>query len=348
MKEITPRQRLIRALRRQEVDRPPVWLMRQAGRYMPEYRALKEDYDFAAMCRTPDVAAEISLMPYRAFSPDAVIVFNDILIPLESMGREVVYGENGGPRITNPVRVEDDVRSLQVPEFTPAEPVARTIGQLRDHVGYDTAILGFAGAPFTMAAYLTESLMSRDLFRTRRLMYEQPALFDSMLGKIADTVIRYLILQIEAGADAVQLFDTWAGVLPPHEYVKHALPFQKRVIDGVRHLGKPVILFVNGSASVLRHMVDTGADVISVDWRTSMADVYRQFGGQVGLQGNLDPMALFASPDYLRRQVHDLLSQVDPCKGYVFNLGHGILPDTPYENVRLVFREIRELSYAAV
>ncbi len=346
--EMTSRDRFMRAMRNEEVDRPPVWLMRQAGRYMPEYRAIKEKYDFETMCRTPDVAAEISLLPLRAFGPDAVIIFNDILIPLDSMGRHIVYGDDGGPKVDAPVRDENDVRSLRVAEFTPDEPVARTMSMLRETLGKETALLGFAGAPFTMVSYLVESQMTREVVQTRRFMYEQPALFDALLEKITETVIQYLIVQIEAGADAVQLFDSWAGVLPQSEYAAHVFPYQKRVVDGVKHLGKPVILFVNGTANVLPYLAETGADAISVDWRLPMGQVRKALGDTIPLQGNLDPMALFAPTDALRKHIHAVTEQVDPYRGYIFNLGHGILPGTPYENVRFLFEEVRAMCHASV
>lgn len=345
---MTSRERMLAALRGDEVDRPPVWLMRQAGRYMPEYRAIKEKYDFATMCRTPEVAAEITLQPMRTFEPDAAIVFNDILIPLEPMGRSIQYGEDGGPRISQPVTTDADVRSLGVPEFSEREPVAQTLRLLRERLGDRYALLGFAGAPFTMASYLIEQQMSRELTATRRFMYQQPVLFDELLEKVTETVIRYLAIQIQAGADAVQLFDSWAGVLPPHEYARHAFPFQKRIVEGIRYLGKPVILFVNGVGGVMPYLVETGADAIGVDWRVRLEEVRKQLGRTIPLQGNLDPVALFAPQDYLRTQIDDVLSQVDPLRGFIFNLGHGILPGTPCENVRFLFQELRERSYATV
>ncbi len=346
--EMSARERFLCALRHEEVDRPPVWLMRQAGRYMPEYMKIKEKYDFVTMCREPEIAAEISLLPYRAFGPDAVIVFNDILIPLENMGRPILYGEDGGPRIADPVRTDSDAQSLQIPDFTSEESVAQSIRLLRQSLGNGHCILGFAGAPFTMASYTIEERMSRELTQTRRFLYEQPDVFTQVLEKITETVIRYLKIQIDAGADAVQIFDTWAGVLPPDEYMKFAHPYQKQIVDAIHAYGGHVIVFVNGSSSVLEAMAETGADCLSVDWRVRLSDVRRTLGNGIVLQGNLDPMALFAPPEVLCKKIESVISQVDPCRGYIFNLGHGILPGTPYENVRTLFREVKEKSYAAV
>jgi uroporphyrinogen decarboxylase len=317
--------------------------MRQAGRYMPEYRAVRERVGFLELCKTPDLAAEVSLQPYRAFGMDGVIMFSDILIPPEAMGMDVVFGD-GGPTFPNPIRSAADVDRLGVPD--PLEKtgfVPELLRLLRRELTSDpdTALIGFAGAPWTLAAYMIEGGGSRHFARLKGLMAENPALLERLLAKLADTVTLYLNAQIDAGAQVVQLFDTWAGILSEAEYRRFVLPAHQAIIGRLRRDRAPVILYVNNSRGLLPLMAEAGPDVISVDSLTSLIDARALVGPSFALQGNLDPVLLLGSPEVLDARVRALLAEGGR-RGYVFNLGHGILPETPPENVRLLVNRVKE------
>jgi uroporphyrinogen decarboxylase len=335
--------RIIRACRGERLDRPPVWLMRQAGRYMEEYRAVREKVSFLDLCKNPELAAEVSLQPYHAFGMDAVIMFSDILIPPEAMGMEVVFGD-GGPTFPNPIRNVADIERLIIPD--PHEKTGfvmdllrRLSAELKDDS--ETGLVGFAGAPWTLAVYMVEGGGSRHFARIKGLMYEAPELLEKLLDKLAETVTLYLNAQIEAGAQVVQLFDTWAGILSPEEYRRFILPAHQKIIDGLQHDKAPVILYVNNSRGLLPLMAEAKPDVISVDSLTNLTEARQIIGPNIALQGNLDPILLLGDADVLDRQVQHLL-QEGGSEGYIFNLGHGILPPTPPENVRLVVSRVKE------
>ncbi len=339
--------RLLKACRREPLDRPPVWLMRQAGRYMAEYRAVREKVGFLDLCKNPELAAEVSLQPYRAFGMDAVIMFSDILIPPEAMGMDVRFGD-GGPTILNPVRSAADVDRLIVPD--PREKTGFVMTLLETLRGAlacdpDTALIGFAGAPWTLACYMIEGGGSKHFAHIKGLMYSEPQVLSRLLDKLADTVLLYLNAQIEAGAQVVQLFDTWGGILSQEEYRRFVLPAHQKILDGLNRRDAGVILYVNNSRGLLPWLAEAGPDVIGVDPTTSLADARTIVGERFALQGNLDPVALFGPPEVLARQVRAMLAE-GGTTGYIANLGHGILPPTPPDNVRLFVDLVKQGALA--
>jgi uroporphyrinogen decarboxylase len=330
--------RLIRACRRQEVDRAPVWMMRQAGRYMPEYRALRANYDFMTMCKTPEVAAEISLQPYEILGVDAVIMFSDILVPVEAMGMKVDIIESKGPVLENPIRTEAQVEKLIVPDPVETMPfVMETLRLLRKRLEREAPLIGFAGAPFTLASYMVEGGGTRNYAEIKRMMYREPMTIHRLLDKLADTIILYINAQIEAGAQVVQIFDTWAGELSAADYEEFALPYERKVFERIHRgssgLSVPAILYVNGCSHILEKMAESGANVLSIDWRIDLAEARRRTGDKLALQGNLDPCELLGTPKSIAESVKGILKKGGG-PGHIMNLGHGILPMVPVENAR--------------
>jgi uroporphyrinogen decarboxylase len=330
--------RLIRACRRQEVDRAPVWMMRQAGRYMPEYRALRAKYDFMTMCKTPELAAEVSLQPYEILGVDAVIMFSDILVPVEAMGMKVDIVESKGPILEDPVRTEAQVEKLIVPDPVETMPfVMETIRLLRKRLGTEAPLIGFAGAPFTLASYMVEGGGTRNYAEIKGMMYREPMTIHRLLDKLADTIILYINAQIEAGAQVVQLFDTWAGELSAADYEEFALPYERKVFERIHRgpsgLTVPAILYVNGCSHILEKMVESGANALSIDWRIDLDEARRRTGDKVALQGNLDPCELLGTPESIAESVKEILKKGGGL-GHIMNLGHGILPMVPVENAR--------------
>ena len=325
------------ACRREPVPRLPVWMMRQAGRYLPEYRALREKYSFLEVAKTPGLAAEVSLQPYRRLGVDAVIVFSDILIPAEAMGAPIELGD-AGPVITSPVRSAVQVRALA--EFDP-ERETRFVGDairlLCQALGPDVPVLGFAAAPWTLACYLIQGA-SRDGFpAAKAMLWNEPRVFRELLEKIARATAVYLKAQIAAGAAAVQLFDTWAGELDAAAYRDFELPATQLLIEELAPGDTPVILFSKASNHLLSSLVRTGATVLSIDWRMDLAQLREKFGDRVAIQGNVDPSVLLASPKAIAGAVNHAISQTNG-RGHILNLGHGILPDTPVENALAFIR----------
>lgn len=350
MKPPSAAPRLVRACFREPVDRPPVWLMRQAGRYLPEYRAVREQVTFLQLCKTPDLAVEVSLQPLRRFGMDGVIMFSDILVPVEAMGVPVDFPEKG-PHLPLPVRSAADVERLAVPD--PVEKtgfVMTVLNRLREALREqpDVALIGFAGAPWTLATYMVEGGVSRNFTAIKAMVYDEPERLHRLLDRIARTVTLYLNAQIEAGAQVVQLFDTWAGILPEALYREFVLPYHQQVISGLnRGAGVPVILYVNQSRGLLPLLGQSGADVISVDALTSLTQARTILGRDVVLQGNLDPNALFARPEVLAPMIDDMLAE-GGTQGYIANLGHGILPQTPVDNVGLMVDRVKRFQGEAI
>ena len=337
----TKAERFRRAIRGEPVDRPPVWLMRQAGRYLSQYRAVRERHDFLTLCRTPAAAAEVSLHPLEILDVDAVIVFNDILVPLEAMGAPVTFTD-AGPELTAPLRDRQALAHFRRADFDHGEPVFQTLTRLRQTIGPDVALIGFAGAPFTLACYAVEGRISRNLEAIMRLRHREPALLHAVLERTAETVVNYLRLQIEAGVDMVQIFDTWAGVLSVADHREFALRYHRRIIEEIRPLGVPIALYVRGSSPVLEMMAESGADVLSVDWRLPLSEVRRRVGPDVALQGNLDPTALFRSPEGVAESVRAMLRDLGDDRRHIANLGHGVLPETPVESAQAFVRAVKE------
>ena len=337
--------RFLRACRRQPVDRTPVWFMRQAGRYMAEYRAIRARHSLLEICRQPELAAEITLQPIERLGVDAAIIFADILLPLVPMGIELSFAAGEGPVIHNPVRSADDVRRLRLPE--PEDDLAATLAAIRlvaGRLARGVPLIGFAGGPFTLASYLIEGGSSRNYLRTKQLMYGDPASWDALMEKLGAMTAAYLRAQLAAGAEAVQLFDSWAGALSPRDYRERVLPHTRRIVEELQPLGAPVILFGTGTAGLLELLAESEADVIGLDWRIDLAAGWARVGQQRAIQGNLDPALLFAPRDELARQVRAILEQAGGRPGHIFNLGHGILPETPPENVRYLVELVHELG----
>lgn len=304
--------------------------MRQAGRYLPEYRAVREKVEFLTLCKTPDLAVQVSLQPIQRFGMDACIMFSDILIPVEAMGAPVAFTDKG-PTLERPVRSIADVDRLRIPDPSADMPfVLETLARLRSALHDETALVGFCGAPFTLAAYLVEGAGSKNFSIVKALMYAEPATLHALLAKLADTTAEYAAAQVRAGAQAIQVFDTWAGELAPDAYERFALPYQTVVIERIRTAGVPAILFVNGCAGVLDLMTQTRADVLSIDWRIRLGAVRKRVGAGFALQGNVDPTVLLATPDAVGDAARLAIHEAGPI-GHILNLGHGILPATPIE-----------------
>jgi uroporphyrinogen decarboxylase len=333
----------LKACRGEEVPYTPVWLMRQAGRYMKEYQDVRSQVDFLTLCKTPELAAKVTLQPVDILGVDAAILFSDILIPIEAMGMRLEFSESKGPLLSEPIRNRTLVDRLTVP--VPEDDldfVLETIRILRRKLS--VPLIGFSGAPFTLATYMIEGGSSKNFLNTKRMMFEKPTLFNDLMEKITHTVILYLSAQINAGAQAVQLFDTWAGMLAPQDYREFALPYVKKTIAKLKKHGVPVIYFVNDCAGILMDIKKSGADVIGIDWRVDIGEAVKKIGKKCAVQGNLDPCALFLSEDRLRERVEDILQKAKSAKGHVFNLGHGVLPDTPVEAARALVKAVHELS----
>jgi uroporphyrinogen decarboxylase len=334
--------RFMRALRRQAVDRTPVWFMRQAGRVLPEYRAVRADRTLLDICRLPDLCAEVTLQPVRRFEVDAAILFADIMHPLIGVGVDLDIVDGVGPVIKTPVRSKKEVDALRplVPEADLAF-VFETIRILKSELGDRVPLIGFAGAPFTLASYLIEGKASRDFIRTKTMMYTAPALWHELMERLTQMVVAYLQDQHAAGADALQLFDSWVGALSPADYRRYVQPYVRMIFAELAPSGAPLIHFGVNTATLLSSMKDDGANVIGVDWRIPLDDAWAIIGADKAIQGNLDPTVLFGDADVIEREVNDVLMRADGRPGHVFNLGHGLLPSTPLEGVERVIEYVR-------
>ena len=321
------------ACRCQPVERVPVWMMRQAGRYLPEYRAIRQKRSFLEVCRTPELAVEVSLQPFQLLGVDAVIVFSDILIPAEAMGMSVELGDSG-PILANPIQNSSQIEALI--DFDPEEKthfVGDAIRMLCDSLGTQVPVIGFAGAPWTLACYMLEGRSKEAFPAAKRLLYESPRLLRGLLEKIARVTVRYLNAQIAAGASAIQLFDTWAGELSQRDYEESALPATQLLISEIKPKDIPVILYTKASSHLLSGLQRAGAGVLSVDWRVGLSQLRKHLGNRVALQGNVDPCILLGSEETIRQKVRETVEQTGGI-GHILNLGHGILPVTPVENAR--------------
>jgi uroporphyrinogen decarboxylase len=337
--------RFLRACRREPVDRTPVWFMRQAGRYMPEYRAIRKDHTLLDICRTPELAVEVTLQPLRAMGVDAAILFADILLPLEPMGAPFEFAAGEGPVIHHPVRERADVERLH--GFDPEEGLGHVLEAIRilsRELAGKTPLIGFAGAPFTLASYLIEGGKSSHFAKVKRFMYSEPALWNDLMRKLSDVVKVYLRAQVTAGASAVQLFDSWVGCLSPTDYKAFVLPHVRDILADVHSLGVPVIHFGVDTGSLLELIQEAGGTVIGVDWRTPLSQARARLGNGVALQGNLDPLLLLAPRELLAERVVEVLNEAGTTPGHIFNLGHGILPETPPDAVRFVRELVHEKS----
>ncbi len=332
--------RLAAALRGEPVDRPPVWFMRQAGRYMAEYRAIRERVSFLELCHDPALACEVTCQPVDRFGVDAAIVFSDILTIPEAMGCPVEFHPGRGPVLPEPIRTAADVERLVDPDIGSALPWVPETLRLFRAARPEVPILGFAGAPFTLLCYMVEGGGSKNWLALKQLLFQSPEVAQALLGRLADAVGAYLQAQVDAGAAAVQMFDTWAGILSPEDWRRFALPAAQRALSHVS--GAPRIYFTRDSSPFLRMLPETGADVIGLDWRVDIAEAREVLGG-MPVQGNMDPVALYAPPAEVRRRVHAICDAAGP-RGHVFNLGHGVLPTTPLEGVEAMIAAVKERS----
>ena len=335
--------RFLRACRREPVDRTPVWFMRQAGRYMPEYRALREKHTLLELCRTPELAVEVTLQPVTALGVDAAILFSDLLLPLAPLGIPFDFVAGEGPLVERPVRSRSDVDALR--RFEPREELGRVLEAIRLlRRELTVPLIGFAGAPFTLASYAIEGGHSTSFALTKGLMYGDPAAWHRLAGLFADVVADYLRAQVEAGAQAVQLFDSWVGALDEADYREFALPHVRRIFEDLGGLDVPAIHFGTGTGHLLAVQREAGGSVIGIDWRTPLDEGWRRAGEDVAVQGNLDPTLLLGPRERLLARVDDVLRRAGSRAGHVFNLGHGILPGTPVENVRAVVEHVHRVT----
>lgn len=342
--------RFLRALMRESVDRTPMWMMRQAGRYLPEYRATRTKAgSFMQLCMSPELACEVTLQPLERFPLDAAILFSDILTVPDAMGLGLGFAEGEGPYFERPVRTEADIDALPIPdpegELRYVMDAVRTI---RAALKGSVPLIGFSGSPWTLVTYMVEGGSSKNFSRSKQMMYDRPDLMHKLLDKVAQAVTAYLNAQIAAGAQAVQIFDTWGGALSTPKYREFSLAYMQRIVAGLTREADgrkvPVILFTKGGAQWLEDMADTGADALGLDWTCEIGDARRRVGDRVALQGNLDPCALYASPDSVRREVGAILAGYGHGNGHVFNLGHGITPDIPPEHVAALVEAVSDLS----
>ncbi|MDG0995708.1 MAG: uroporphyrinogen decarboxylase [Gammaproteobacteria bacterium] len=342
--------RFLRALLRQPVDATPVWIMRQAGRYLPEYRATRAKAgNFLTLCKTPELACEVTMQPLDRFDLDAAILFSDILTIPDAMGLGLQFVEGDGPSFSNPVRTAADIKKLAVPDpSAELRYVTDAVSLIRKELDGRVPLIGFSGSPWTLATYMVEGRSSKDFSKIKALMYEQPKLLEQLLSTVSASVASYLNAQIEAGAQALMIFDTWGGVLTPELYRRYSLAFMHSVLDQLKreHDGVkiPVILFSKGANHSLSHIAATGADGIGLDWTINIADASAIVGTDVAVQGNLDPSVLYSSPEVVRAEVKKILQDYPHDSGHVFNLGHGIHPGIDPENVKALVDAVHEFS----
>ncbi|MDJ0576403.1 MAG: uroporphyrinogen decarboxylase [Xenococcaceae cyanobacterium MO_234.B1] len=345
MPDLTETPLLLRAARGEVLERPPVWMMRQAGRYMKVYRDLREKYPgFRERSENPEIAIEISLQPWRAFQPDGVIMFSDILTPLPGIGIDFDIVESKGPLFETPIRTQEQIDRLNPLDPEKSLPFIKTILQsLRSEIGNKSTLLGFVGAPWTLAAYAIEGKSSKNYSIIKGMAFKKPAILHQFLSKIADAIAIYVRYQIDCGAQVVQMFDSWAGQLSPQDYETFALPYQQQVVRQVKetHPDTPLILYISGSAGVLERMGKSGVDIISVDWTVDMAEARQRLGQEMKVQGNIDPGVLFGSHDFIRDRIIDTIRKAGN-RGHILNLGHGVLVGTPEDNVRFFFETAKQ------
>ena len=335
----------LRACKRQRVERTPVWMMRQAGRYLPEYRAVRAKTDFLTMCKTPELAAEVTVQPVDIIGVDAAIIFSDILVIPEAMGMRLEMIESKGPRFDQPIRTRDDIATLKIVD--PQKGLRFVMDALettKRALGGRVPLIGFSGSPWTLATYMIEGHGSKEFKYTKQMMLDEPEMLCELLDKLAILIRLYLEAQLAAGADAVQIFDTWGGTLAPDHFKRFSLEYIFKIVSTMNRNGSPVIVFSKGANHSLKDIAEVGADVVGVDWTVDMADVRAQIGDRVSIQGNLDPSALYASPENIRKEVKSILRKYGKGSGHVFNLGHGIFPDVPVDHARAFVRAVQEES----
>jgi uroporphyrinogen decarboxylase len=338
-----PDSRFVRACKALPVDRTPVWFMRQAGRYMPEYRAVRKKYSLIEICKRPEVAADVTITAAEILGVDAAIIFADLLLPLEVMGLPFHFAAGEGPVIEKPVRTQKDVDHLRVDRADELGYVSEAVRLVARHFGDRLPIIGFCGAPFTLASYMIEGGGSRNYVHAKKMMYLSPGVWDELLRKLVAVTADYSIDQVRAGADGIQIFDSWVGCLSVEDYRRYVLPRTTELVKTLQQkTGVPVIYFATDSATLLASMRETGAEVIGLDWRIPLDEGWRSLGFQGAVQGNLDPAVLFADWKEVKSRAEDVLRRAGGRAGHIFNLGHGILPETPVDNVKALAKSVQE------
>jgi uroporphyrinogen decarboxylase len=338
----------VRACQRLPVERTPVWFMRQAGRYMQQYRDVRKDHSLIEICKQPELAAEVTITAAEFLNVDAAIIFADLLLPLEVMGLPFHFAAGEGPVIERPVRTAEDVRQLVSDRAAELGYVADAVALVAKHFGAKLPIIGFCGAPFTLASYMIEGGGSRHYLEVKKLMYNSPEVWDELAGKLVEVLAQYVCEQVRSGADAVQVFDSWVGCLSVEDYRRYVLVPTTQLIQRLQTECKvPIIYFGTDSATLLRSMAETGADVVGLDWRIPLDEGWRAVGHNRAVQGNLDPVLLFASWRELKQRAEHILRLADGRPGHIFNLGHGILPNTPVDNVKDLAAFVHEFSATA-
>jgi uroporphyrinogen decarboxylase len=347
--QLTGGSRFLRACLRKPTDRPPVWFLRQAGRYMAEYREVRKHHTLVEICKRPELAAEVTITAAEKLGVDAAIIFADLLLPLEPMGLDFEFVAGDGPVVHQPLRSAEAIDALRTDRAAQLEYVAQAIQKVASHFGDALGMIGFIGAPYTLASYMIEGGSSRSYIHTKQLMYSEPAAWQRLLDKLFTVLIAYAKQQVDAGADVLQIFDSWAGSLSVEDYRDYVLPTTTRLVRAVQAMGVPVIYFGVDTASLLPAMRETGADVLGLDWRTPLDGGWRSVNYSCAVQGNLDPITLFAPEPILEMRVKQVLAQAAGRPGHIFNLGHGIVPGTPVENVQAVVKMVQRhaAAYAA-
>jgi uroporphyrinogen decarboxylase len=335
----------LKACRREPVERTPIWIMRQAGRYLPEYRAIREKADFLTMCKTPELAAEVTIQPVEIIGVDAAIIFSDILVIPEAMGMVLEMHEGKGPIFHNPVRDEEDARKLKVIEpEKDLKYVLDAVELTKKNINGRVPLIGFSGSPWTLLTYMVEGKGTKSFAHVKKLIYNNPKLAHQLLEKISDAAAEYLSAKIEAGADAVQIFDTWGGVLSQHDFKEFSLQYMEKIIAKIKRTNEPVIVFAKGVHSHLDELASCGADVLGLDWTMDIGEVRKTVGDKVALQGNLDPTVLYAEKDKIKNETKRVLESFGNGTGHIFNLGHGILPNIDPENAKALVQFVKEES----
>ncbi|MEN8140184.1 MAG: uroporphyrinogen decarboxylase [Thermodesulfobacteriota bacterium] len=333
----------LKACRGEKTEYTPIWIMRQAGRYLPDYHKVRSKMSFLELCKTPEKAAEVTLQPVDILGVDAAILFSDILVTPDAMGMDLTFKEKQGPILANPVRSQADLDRLRDPD--PVESlgyVLETIKILRGEL--QVPLIGFSGAPFTLSTYMIEGGSSKNFFNTKKMMYEAPDLYHGLMKKITRATISYLQAQVEAGAQALQVFDSWAGALAASDYAEYALPYVQDIISALKPAGVPLIYFANNCAALLDLTKTSGADVLGLDWRVDIPTAIDAFGPDISIQGNLDPIALLLPEEKLEARIRSIVQRGLAAKGHIFNLGHGIVPQTPPEKAKFVVETVQRVS----
>jgi uroporphyrinogen decarboxylase len=336
--------RFLDACRRRPTDVRPVWFMRQAGRYMKQYRDIRAKASILEICKRPDLAAEVTLQPVEVLDVDAAIIFADLLLPVEPMGLKLKFVAGEGPKIDNPVRTSDDVDSLSISNTDELGYVGESIQLVVRQLAGRVPVIGFVGAPFTLASYMIEGGPSKTFIRTKQMMYRDETLWRRLMGKLVDVLGPFALAQVTAGARAIQVFDSWVGALGPDDYVRYVAPYSRALIERIRTASVPVIHFGTGAAGFFRELHAAGGDVMGVDWRINIDQAWMDISYRSAVQGNLDPAVLFAPLPELKMRVHEILKRTGSRPGHIFNLGHGIMPETPVDHVRAVVDFVREFK----